>query len=160
MKAWTRACWQRCKVYFMRNILSYIPQKRKEAAAAKLKLIWQASDATTATKLKDHFVQEFEKRFPKAVQCLEEGFEDSIQYYNFELLDQRRIASTNTLERLNEEIRRRTKVVGIFPGIDSYIRLVTSYLIEYSEDRLSGVSYIKAEKLKQQKELLDARRAA
>lgn len=160
MKAWTGACWQRCKVHFMRNILSYIPRKQKEAAAAKLKLIWQAPDATTATKLKDHFVQEFEKRFPKAVQCLEEGFEDSIQYYNFELLDQRRIAGTNTLERLNEEIRRRTKVVGIFPGIDSYIRLVTSYLIEYSEDKLSGVSYIKAEKLKQQKELLDARRAA
>ena len=120
----------------------------------------QASDADTARKLKDSFVQEFENRFPKVVQSLEEGFEDSIQYYNSELLDQRKISSTNTLERLNEEIRRRTKVVGIFPVIDSYIRLVTSYLIEYVEDKLCGASYIKAETLKQQKEILKSRKVA
>lgn len=58
------------------------------------------------------------------------------------------------LERLNEEIRRRTKVVGIFPSESSYIRLVTSYLLEYAEDHLTGTSYIKAETLNQQKEVL------
>lgn len=160
MKAWTGACWQRCKVHFMRNILSYVPQKRKEEFASGLKLIWQAPDARTARKLKDDFVSRYEKRFPKAIQCLEEGFEDSIQYYGFELLDSRKISSTNTLERLNEEIRRRTRAVGIFPSIGSYIRLVTSYLIEYMEDKLSGACYMKAETLRQQKELLESGKVA
>lgn len=160
MKAWAGTCWQRCKVHFMRNILSYVPKKQKEEFASRLKLIWQAPDAETARKLKDDFVSQYEKRFPKAIQCLEEGFEDFIQYYGFSLLDARKISSTNTLERLNEEIRRRTKVVGIFPSIGSYIRLVTSYLIEYIEDKLSGACYIKAETLKQQKELLESRKVA
>ena len=154
------ALWQRCKVHFMRNVLSYIPQKQKEEVAAQLKLICQAPDADTARKLKNDFVNAFYKRFPKATGCLEEGFEDSIQYYNFKLLDQRKISSTNTLERLNEKIRRRTGAVGIFPGLDSYIRLVTSYLIEYAEDKLSGACYIKAQTLKLQKELIESSKAA
>ena len=144
----------------MRNILAHVPQRQKEEFASGLKLIWQAPDAETARKLKDDFVVRYGSRFPKAVQCLEEGFEDSIQYYSLELLDSRKISSTNTLERLNEEIRRRTRVVGIFPSMESYIRLVTSYLIEYIEDKLSGACYMKAETLKQQKELLESRKAA
>lgn len=159
-KAWTGSSWQRCKVHFMRNILAHVPQRQKEEFASRLKLIWQAPDAETARKLKDDFVVRYGSRFPKAVQCLEEGFEDSIQYYSLELLDPRKISSTNTLERLNEEIRRRTRVVGIFPSMESYIRLVTSYLIEYIEDKLSGACYMKAETLKQQKELLESRKAA
>lgn len=159
-KAWTGSSWQRCKVHFMRNILAHVPQRQKEEFASRLKLIWQAPDAETARKLKDDFVVRYGSRFPKAVQCLEEGFEDSIQYYSLELLDPRKISSTNTLERLNEEIRRRTRVVGIFPSMESYIRLVTSYLIEYIEDKLSGASYMKAETLKQQKELLESRKVA
>ncbi len=144
----------------MRNILAYVPQRQKEEFASRLKLIWQAPDAQTARKLKDDFVVQYGSRFPKAIQCLEEGFEDSIQYYSFELLDPRKISSTNTLERLNEEIRRRTRAVGIFPSMESYIRLVTSYLIEYIEDKLCGASYMKAETLKQQKELLESRKVA
>lgn len=159
-KAWTGSSWQRCKVHFMRNILAHVPQRQKEEFASGLKLIWQAPDAETARKLKDDFVVRYGSRFPKAVQCLEEGFEDSIQYYSLELLDSRKISSTNTLERLNEEIRRRTRVVGIFPSMESYIRLVTSYLIEYIEDKLSGACYMKAETLKQQKELLESRKVA
>ena len=159
-KAWSTVTWQRCKVHFMRNILSYVPQRQKKEFSEQLKLIWQAPDARTARKLKDDLVTQYEKRFPRAVKCLEEGFEDAIQYYGFELLDFRKTSSTNTLERLNEEIRRRTKVVNVFPSIESYIRLVSSYLIEYKEETLAGKSYMKAETLKQQKELLESTRAA
>lgn len=109
-------------------------QKEKEKVAAKLKLIWKAPDEKSARAMKDDFCEEYEKSFPKAVECLEEGFEDSVQFYAFEELDSRKISSTNTLERLNREIRRRSDVVGIFPSTDSYIRLITSYLLEYSED--------------------------
>lgn len=89
-----------------------------------------------------------------SVICLEEGFEDSVQFYAFEELDSRKISSTNTLERLNREIRRRSAVVGIFPSTDSYIRLITSYLLEYSEDWQTERSYMNAGSIKVQKEIL------
>ncbi len=87
-------------------------------------------------------MDEYESKYPEAIKTLEEGLEDSLQFFNFEQIDSRKIASTNMIERLNREIRRRTKVVGIFPSVDSYIRLVTSYLIEYSEDWSTGRCYI------------------
>ena len=71
----------------------------------------------------------YAKRFPKAVQCLENGLEDSLTFYAFPKLDARKISSSNMIERLNREIRRRTSVVGIFPNEASYIRLVTTYLM-------------------------------
>ena len=146
--------WQRCKVHFMRNILAYIPQRDKERVAARLRLIWQALDEKSARAMKAAFCQEYEKSFPKAVECLEEGFEDSVQFYAFEELDGRKISSTNTLERLNREIRRRSSVVGIFPSTDSYIRLITSYLLEYSDDWQTERCYINAGSIKLQKEIL------
>lgn len=146
--------WQRCKVHFMRNILAYVPQRDKERVAARLKLIWQAPDEKSARAMKAAFCQEYEKSFPKAVECLEEGFEDSVQFYAFEELDGRKISSTNTLERLNREIRRRSSVVGIFPSTDSYIRLITSYLLEYSDDWQTERCYMNAGSIKLQKELL------
>ena len=69
--------------------------------------------------------------FQKAVQCLENGLEDSLTFYAFPKLDARKISSSNMIERLNREIRRRTSVVGIFPNEASYVRLVTTYLMEY-----------------------------
>ncbi len=90
---------------------------------ARLKLIWKNPDEKSARAMKDDFCEEYERSFPKAVECLEEGFEDSIQFYAFEELDSRKISSTNTLERLNREIRRRSSVVGIFPSTDQAICL-------------------------------------
>ena len=146
--------WQRCKVHFMRNILAYVPQTHKETVASRLKLIWKAPDEKTARALKEDFCREYENRYPKAVECLEQGFEDSIGFYAFEELDSRKISSTNTLERLNREIRRRSSVVGIFPSTDSYIRLITSYLLEYSEDWQTDRSYMNASSIKVQREIL------
>ena len=90
-------------------------------------------------------MDEFEDQFPEAIQTLESGLEDFLQFYGFSKIDPRKISSTNMIERLNREIRRRTRVVGIFPSMDSYIRLVTTYLIEYSEDWSSGRCYVHAE---------------
>lgn len=128
----------------MRNILAYVLLKEKKKVAAKLKLIWKAPDEKTARTIKDDFCEEYEKSFPKAVECLEEGFEDSVQFYAFEELDSHKISSTNTLEKLNREIRRRSAVVGIFPSTDSYIRLITSYMPEYSDDWQTERSYMNA----------------
>lgn len=141
-KAFVGASWQRCKVHFMRNILAHIPAKQKKSFATKLKQIWLQPDYKSAKRYASMIMDEFENKYPEAIETLENGLEDSLQFFSFEKIDSRKIASTNMIERLNKEIRRRTRVVGIFPSMDSYIRLVTSYLIEYSEDWSSGRSYI------------------
>ena len=150
-KCWTGSVWQRCKVHFMRNIMATVPKKQKESFGAELKKIWQAETREDAIKLKDAFIEKYADKYEKAVECLEEGFEDSIQFYGFSKIDSRKISSTNTLERLNKEVRRRSRAVGIFPSTESYLRLMTASLIEYSEDHLTGASYISAETLREQK---------
>ena len=139
--------WQRCKVHFMRNILARIPSKAISAFASRLKQIWLQPNIKTAKAYAERLMDEYENRYPEAIQVLEVGLEDSIQFYSFGCIDPRKISSTNMLERLNREIRRRTNVVGVFPNMDSYIRLVTSQLIEYSEDWSSGKAYINPDKI-------------
>ena len=103
--------WQRCKVHFMRNILAHV-----ERFAARLKQIWQQPDSRSARAYANHLIQEFADHFPKAVEILENGLEDFIQYYEFPEIDTQKISSTNILERLNKEIRRRSRVVEHFPA--------------------------------------------
>jgi len=153
-KEFIGASWQRCKVHFMRNILAHVNQKEKEKFAGQLKQIWLEPDRESAIACARRLIAKYENRFPKATECLEAGLEDSLQFYAFPEIDHRKIASSNTLERLNLEIRRRSRVVGIFPSVDSYIRLITSFLIEYEEDWQTGRSYINEITLAKQRELL------
>lgn len=146
-KEWVGSSWQRCKVHFMRNILARVPHKEKKRFAERLKQIWLQPDKKSALKAAEIFCQEYERRFPEAIRCLENGLEDSIQFYEFPEIDKRRISSTNVLERLIREIRRRSRVIGVFPNRESYVRLITCYLIEYSEDWIKERSYIKRENL-------------
>ena len=141
-KGFPGASWQRCKVHFMRNILAHIPHKDKDAFAQNLKTIWLAPTREQACKLAEEICRQYEHRFPKAIRCLEDGLEDSLSFYAFPQLGARKISSTNVLERLNREIRRRTSVVGIFPSADAYARLVTTYLMEYAEDWSSSRAYL------------------
>ena len=139
--------WQRCKVHFMRNILAHVPQKQKKSFASELKSIWLAPDDKVARERANALIEKYESRFPQAVRCLEEGLENSLIFYSYPELDQRKISSSNMIERMNREIRRRTGVVGIFPNESSYVRLVTAYLMEYSEDWSTSRAYIKEESI-------------
>lgn len=134
--------WQRCKVHFMRNIMAHVPHRDKAKFGERLKQIWLQADKEDALKVAQTLVSEYEDRYTAAIDCLLEGLEDSLQFYSYPAVDKRRIASTNVLERINREIRRRSRVVGIFPSQESYIRLLTSYLIEYSEDWATGNRYL------------------
>ena len=154
LKSFVGSSWQRCKVHFIRNILAYIPKRSLNEVANKLKKIWETKDISSSRKLKDEFVEEYKDRFPKAVDVLEEGYEDSIQFYRFNKINPKKISSSNTLERLNREIRRRSKVVAVFPSVESYLRLISSYLMEYSEDWQSGNIFIHPKILEEQKESL------
>jgi len=141
------ASWQRCKVHFMRNILVNVPHHAKGVFAAELKEIWTAPTEENARRRAERLTEKYEGRFPKAVRILEEGLDDSLAFYGLEEIDPRKISSTNMLERLNKEIRRRTRSIGIFPNPDSYIRLVTVYLIEYSEDWSVNRAYLNKDSL-------------
>jgi len=149
------ASWQRCKVHFMRNILAKVSHKDKEAFANRLKQIWLQPDRETAIAYCREIIEQYGDTLPEAIGILEDGLEDSLQFYGFPEIDARKISSTNTLERLNKEIRRRSRVIGIFPSVNSYMRLICSYLMEYEEDWQTGRSYIKAESLAKQQALLN-----
>jgi putative transposase len=156
-ESFTGCSWQRCKVHFMRNIMAHIPAKQKELFGARLKQIWQQPDMKSASRYAEALIDEYGASFPKAIETLENGLEDSLQYYAFSEIDPRKISSTNLLERLNKEIRRRSKVVGVFPTVDSYLRLVCCYLMEYAEDWETGNCYIQKDVLQ---EILAKRKAA
>ena len=155
-RSWLGCSWQRCKVHFMRNILAHIPAGGKDSFGPRLKQIWLQPDRDSAKKMAKMICLEYQNKYPKAVETLENGLEDSLQFYQFGLLDGRKISSTNQQERQNKEIRRRSKVVGIFPNMNSYIRLISCYLIEYEEDWASGKAYISPETLIEQLNKLDA----
>jgi transposase-like protein len=146
-KEWLGASWQRCKVHFMRNILAKVSHREKGRFAAHLKQIWLEPDKKSARRAAAALIEDYEKRFPEAIRCLEEGLEDSLSFYDFPEVDKKRISSTNGQERLNMEIRRRSRVVGVFPSLESYIRLTICYLVEYSEDWGSERSYIPEDKI-------------
>lgn len=79
-KSFIGASWQRCKVHFMRNILAHIPAKEKESFAAQLKQIWNQPDQPSAQRYARNFMDAYENRFPKAIEILEEGLEDSLHF--------------------------------------------------------------------------------
>lgn len=153
-KVFLGCSWQRCKVHFMRNILAHVSHKEKGVFADKLKTIWLQPTKEAALQGARMLIIEYGDRFPQAIATLEEGLEDALQYLAFSSFDHRKISSTNILERLNREIRRRSRVVGIFPSMDSYLRLITSYLIEYAEDWSTGKCYIKQALIEEQRMVL------
>ena len=140
--------WQRCKVHFMRNILVHVPHREKERFAGLLKGIWLTTDLETAKRRAKELADEYRSKCPKAIETLEDGLEDTLTFLAFPSLDARKVSSNNMLERLNKEIRRRTRVVGIFPNPESYLRLVTAYLMEYSDDWSVTRSYLSEESIK------------
>ena len=146
-KEWLGASWQRCKVHFMRNILAMVPHLEKARFAAHLKQIWLEPDKKSARRAAAALIDDYGKRFPEAIRCLEDGLEDSLSFYDFPEVDKKRISSTNGQERLNMEIRRRSRVVGVFPSVESYVRLTICYLIEYAEDWANERSYIREDKV-------------
>jgi putative transposase len=120
---------------------------KKARFAERLKQIWLQPDARSAKKMESLLVDDYAKRFPDAVRCLEEGLEDSLAFYAFLEIDKKKISSINGVERLNRDIRRRSRVIGVFPSPESQVRLVTCYLIEYSEDWNTERNYIREDKV-------------
>jgi putative transposase len=126
--------WQRCRVHFMRNLLATVTQGMREAIAAVVRTIFAQPDHASALAQLRKVAEGLRVRFPRAAAVLEDAAEDILAYRHFPLAHQRQLHSTNTLERLNKEIKRRSNVVGIFPNPAAVIRLVGAILIEQDDE--------------------------
>jgi len=145
--AFVGTSWQRCKVHFMRNILARVPHKHKEMIGRQLSHIFYQANYSQAKQTAEEVISKFEDLLPEAMETLADGIEDALQFFHFEELPFGRTSSTNHLERLNREIRRRSNVVGVFPSTQSYLRLIGSYLIEYQSDWSTGKAYVNSDRL-------------
>ncbi|AER65755.1 transposase mutator type (plasmid) [Thermovirga lienii DSM 17291] len=158
------ATWQRCQTHFIRNILDACPKSLQGDLHGRLRLIFDAPDMETARRLLNETIEAFGARAPKAVERLEAGFEDAMAVMALPGRYRKRLRTTNGVERLNQEIRRRERVIRIFPNEESAVRLIGAVLVEIDEVWTTGKRYFdmaeywewKANTEKQQKEVNNA----
>ena len=133
-----KAEWQRCKVHFYRNVLAHVPKRSQLEVSEAMKAVFVQRDEKSAKTKAADVVRQFQTRFAKAMDIFESGIDDALSYLHYPLAHRTRISSNNPLERLNREIRRRTRVVGIFPHGGSCLRLIGMVLVEQNEDWLTA----------------------
>ena len=138
--------WQRCQFHFQQNAQSYAPKRsmKKELADAVKYIFNSASKEEAIAKCKA-ISAEYETTAPEFCEWMEENIEDTLTVFDFPESHRRRIRTSNTLERLNQEIRRRTRVARLFPNEASCLRLVTAVLVEHHENWVTGKKYLNFE---------------
>ena len=140
--------WQRCRVHFARNLLQRVPKAHQGMVTAALRSVFAQETAAEIEARWDDLAASLAERFPKAAALMHEAKEDVLAFRHFPKDHWRKIWSTNLLERVNEEIKRRTRVVGIFPNDPSIIRLVGAVLLEQHEHwQLEGRRMFSAESM-------------
>ena len=143
-QSFTGASWQRCQVHFLRNILSGLPKKGTTRFREDVKTLFKIMNVSEARTMKEEILKRYqgEKSYEKACETLDRGFDDAIQYLESGFAHAR-LRSTNLLERLNEELRRREKVIRIFPHAQSANRLIGALLMDIHDEWISSSrSYI------------------
>ena len=123
-----------CTVHFERNVLSHVPPNSMAEVAQDLKAIFKVRREKTAEALAEEFVEIYEESYPKAVSVFEAGIEDALTYLRYPGSHHARIRTTNMLERLFKEVKRRTRVVGVFPSETSANTLATEIALRSSEE--------------------------
>ncbi len=141
------ATWQRCRVHFMRNVLSQVPKSSQSMVSSIIRTIFAQPNQEAAVMQLRQVAQQLRGKFPKAMDILEQAESDVLAYMAFPREHWRQIHSTNPLERLNREIRRRSDVVGIFPNRESVIRLIGAILIEQQDEWTVARRYFSLESM-------------
>lgn len=128
------ASWQRCRVHWMRNALSYVPKAQQSMAAAALRQAFIQPDRAAASQALRHVADQLRGKCPKLGNFIDDSETDVLTHLDFPSQHRTRIHSTNSLERLNKEVKRRADVVGIFPNEGSIIRLIGAVLLEANDE--------------------------
>jgi transposase-like protein len=132
--------WQRCQFHFIKNILDKTPKKYQEGLRSELHAMFNSPDLKTAIKKRDAIIEDYCGIAPGAMECLDKGFNDSVTVMAIPESLRRIMRTSNHIERLNKELKRRSNVIGVFPNEASILRLMGAVLIELNEKYETRVS--------------------
>jgi transposase-like protein len=144
--------WQRCRVHFSRNAQDLVPRSARSMIASAVRAVFEQPDEAAAHDQLGHIAEGLQTKFPAVARLLLDAEPDILAHFAFPETHRRQIRSTNPLERLNKEIKRRTAVVGIFPNRAAVIRLVGMILAEQDDEWQDGRRYFRPESM----DLIDA----
>ncbi len=133
--------WQRCQTHFSRNLLDKTPKSLQSSLKEDIRKVYEAVDIDSARAAKNEILNKYAVSAPKAMTLLDEGFDDVTAVLSLPLRYRKRLRTTNGIERLNQEIRRRERVIRIFPNEASAVRLIGALLIEQDEKWSTGRKY-------------------
>jgi putative transposase len=145
------AVWQRCYVHFLRNALDYLPRKADDDCLQELRWIYDRRDAQEARRDLAAWLLKWGKRYAKLCAWVEENIEETFSFYRLPRQHHKNLKSTNILERLMEELKRRTLVVRIFPNAAACLRLVRALAVEIHENWIEAMQYLNMDPLQEQK---------
>jgi putative transposase len=145
------AVWQRCYVHFLRNTLDYVPRKVDDDCLMELRWFYDRRDLAEVRRDLATWLAKWQAKYPKLTSWVEENLEETLTYYRLPLPHHKHMKSTNMLERLNQELKRRTLVVRIFPNAASCLRLVRALAVETHEGWLEATRYLNMEHLRERK---------
>lgn len=143
-----QATWQRCRVHFVRNALAYAGKGQRQMVLALINTVFAQESSEAAKAQWDIVADQLQAKFPKLAAMLADAKYDVLAFMDFPKAHRMQIASTNPLERLNAEVKRRTDVVGIFPNDASIVRLVGALLLEQNDEWQLQRRYMQLEGLK------------
>lgn len=145
-----QAWWQRCYVHFLRNALDHLPRKGEENCLQELRWMYERRDAFEARRDLKGWLEKWQAKYPKLCTWVEANIEQTWSFYQLPLGHHKHMKSTNMLERFNQEIKRRTLVVRIFPDEASCLRLVRAVAAETHEEWMEGSRYLNMDQFKEQ----------
>ncbi len=145
------AAYQRCQVHYARNLLGMVGHGRRKELSEGLRGVFAAPSREVALRLASELAAHWCGSHPRVAEHLEEHIEECLTCLTFPESHRRRIRTTNSLERLNQEVKRRTRVVRIFPNREACLRLVSALAVEQSEEWLTGRRYLDMEELRERR---------
>jgi putative transposase len=145
------AAWQRCYVHFLRNAMDYLPRKGGDDCLKELRWLYDRRTIAEARQDLIAWVDKWQSKYPKLCDWVENNIEETFTFYRLPLSHHKHLKSTNMLERINEEIKRRTCVIRIFPNAASCLRLIRALTEELHEDWIEAVRYLNMDDLKEHK---------
>jgi putative transposase len=145
------AVWQRCYVHFLRNALDYVPRKVDDDCLMELRWFYDRRDLAEVKRDLAQWIAKWQAKYPKLVDWVENNIEETLSFYRLPLPHHKHMKSSNMLERLNQEIKRRTLVVRIFPNPKSCLRLVQALAVEIHENWLEATRYLNMDHLREHK---------
>ena len=148
------AAWQRCYVHFLRNALDHLPRKADRDCLMELRWLYDRRSLEEALRDLAVWLEKWQERCPKLCNWVEENIEETFTFYRWPMAHHKHVKSTNMLERVNEEIKRRSHVIRIFPNPASCLRLMRALTVEIHEDWIEQHRYLNMELLREHKKLM------